>query len=131
MTDTVQEIAFRYAVDKVNHDQKILPRTRLMAQIERIPPHDSFYASKQGKRTWLISIFTSTNITKFRPGQGFKATQGQTFFHDFAHFPFVFSPFSGIWIFMGFFNFLPFFVKFFCVFFSFPRNNGTAFANCR
>ena len=49
MTDTVQEIAFRYAVDKVNHDQKILPRTRLMAQIERIPPHDSFYASKQGK----------------------------------------------------------------------------------
>ena len=104
MTDTVQEIAFRYAVDKVNHDQKILPRTRLMAQIERIPPHDSFYASKQGKRTWLISIFTSTNITKFRPGQGFKATQGQTFFHDFAHFPFVFSSFSG---FSNFFAFFP------------------------
>ena len=48
MTDTVQEIAFRYAVDKVNLDREVLPRTRLMAQIERIPPQDSFYASKQG-----------------------------------------------------------------------------------
>ena len=57
MTDTVQEIAFRYAVDKVNHDQKILPRTRLMAQIERIPPHDSFYASKQGKDLVTLEFF--------------------------------------------------------------------------
>ena len=49
MTDTVQEIAFRYAVDRVNLDRDILPRSRLTAQIERIPQQDSFYASKQGK----------------------------------------------------------------------------------
>ena len=49
MSDTVQEIAFRYAVDRVNLDRDILPRSRLTAQIERIPQQDSFYASKQGK----------------------------------------------------------------------------------
>ena len=49
MTDTVQEIAFRYAVDRVNLNRDILPRSRLTAQIERIPRQDSFYASKQGK----------------------------------------------------------------------------------
>ena len=48
MKDTVQEIAFRYAVDRVNLDREILPRSRLTAQIERIPQQDSFYASKQG-----------------------------------------------------------------------------------
>ena len=48
MTDTVQEIAFRYAVDRVNSDRDVLPRSRLTAQIERIPQQDSFYASKQG-----------------------------------------------------------------------------------
>ena len=48
MKDTVQEIAFRYAVDRVNTERDILPRSRLTAQIERIPQEDSFYASKQG-----------------------------------------------------------------------------------
>lgn len=50
MTDTVQEIAFRYAVDRVNSDRDVLPRSRLTAQIERIPQQDSFYASKQGSQ---------------------------------------------------------------------------------
>ena len=54
MSDTVQEIAFRYAVDRVNLDRDILPRSRLTAQIERIPQQDSFYASKQGKS--LVTI---------------------------------------------------------------------------
>ena len=48
MADTVQEIAFRYAVDRVNSNRDVLPRSRLTAQIERIPQQDSFYASKQG-----------------------------------------------------------------------------------
>ena len=48
MKDTVQEIAFRYAVDRVNSIREILPRSRLTAQIERLPQQDSFYASKQG-----------------------------------------------------------------------------------
>ena len=51
-SDTVQEIAFRYAVDRVNSDRDIMPRSRLTAQIERIREQDSFYASKQGKRAY-------------------------------------------------------------------------------
>ena len=57
MSDTVQEIAFRYAVDRVNLDRDILPRSRLTAQIERIPQQDSFYASKQGKS--LVKYYTT------------------------------------------------------------------------
>ena len=48
MKDTIQEIAFRYAVDRVNSEREVLPRSRLTAQIERIPQQDSFYVSKQG-----------------------------------------------------------------------------------
>ena len=48
MSDSDQEIAFRFAVDRVNSDRTVLPNTRLTAQIERIPHHDSFYAAKQG-----------------------------------------------------------------------------------
>ena len=56
MTDTVQEIAFRYAVDRVNVRSDILPRSRLTAQIERIPQQDSFYASKQGMYSNFIIL---------------------------------------------------------------------------
>ncbi|XP_023348175.1 glutamate receptor ionotropic, kainate 1, partial [Eurytemora carolleeae] len=42
-----QETAFRYAVERINHNKDILPKTRLSAQIEKIPPRDSFHASKR------------------------------------------------------------------------------------
>ncbi|KAF4521436.1 hypothetical protein B566_EDAN010593 [Ephemera danica] len=45
--DDRQEVAFRYAVDRINADRSILPRSRLSAQIERISPQDSFHASKR------------------------------------------------------------------------------------
>lgn len=45
--DDNQEIAFRYAVEKINADRSILPRSRLSAQIEKISPQDSFHASKR------------------------------------------------------------------------------------
>uniref|UniRef100_A0A182MR86 Receptor ligand binding region domain-containing protein n=1 Tax=Anopheles culicifacies TaxID=139723 RepID=A0A182MR86_9DIPT len=45
--DDHQEIAFRYAVEKINSDRTILPRSKLLAQIERISPQDSFLASKR------------------------------------------------------------------------------------
>lgn len=47
--DDKQEIAFRNAVEKINSDRTILPRSKLSAQIERISPQDSFHASKRGK----------------------------------------------------------------------------------
>ncbi|XP_066262969.1 glutamate receptor ionotropic, kainate 2 [Euwallacea similis] len=46
-TDDKQEIAFRYAIEKINSDRAILPRSKLQAQIEKIPPQDSFHASKK------------------------------------------------------------------------------------
>ena len=55
-SDTVQEIAFRYGVDRVNADREIMPRSRLTAQIERIREQDSFYASKQGKAVSICKI---------------------------------------------------------------------------
>lgn len=48
-SDDKQEIAFRYAIEKINSDRTILPRSKLQAQIEKIPPQDSFHASKKGK----------------------------------------------------------------------------------
>ncbi|KAK9686998.1 Receptor family ligand binding region [Popillia japonica] len=45
--DDRQELAFRYAVEKINNDRTILPRSKLSAQIERMSPQDSFHASKK------------------------------------------------------------------------------------
>ncbi|XP_018331081.1 glutamate receptor ionotropic, kainate 2 isoform X2 [Agrilus planipennis] len=45
--DDKQELAFKYAVDKINNDRTILPRSKLSAQIERMSPQDSFHASKK------------------------------------------------------------------------------------
>lgn len=58
--DDQQEIAFRYAVDKINADRSVLPRSKLLAQIERISPQDSFHASKRVchlLRTGVAAIF--------------------------------------------------------------------------
>lgn len=47
--DGILEMAFRSAVDRINSDKKILPRTKLVAQVERIEKGDSFSASKRSK----------------------------------------------------------------------------------
>ena len=48
-SDDKQEVAFRYAVEKINANRDILPKSRLSAQIEQIKPQDSFHASKRGE----------------------------------------------------------------------------------
>ncbi|XP_062531194.1 glutamate receptor ionotropic, kainate 2 isoform X4 [Bombyx mori] len=45
--DDKQEVAFRYAVERVNADRTLLPRAKLLAQVETISPQDSFHASKR------------------------------------------------------------------------------------
>ncbi|XP_068238713.1 glutamate receptor ionotropic, kainate 2-like isoform X2 [Palaemon carinicauda] len=45
--DIKQELAFRYAVDRVNHEKILGTRTKLRTIIEKIPPFDSFLASKR------------------------------------------------------------------------------------
>lgn len=57
--DNNQEIAFRYAVDKINLDRTILPRSKLTTQVEIISPQDSFHASKRGNVLYSYSAFTS------------------------------------------------------------------------
>lgn len=47
--DDTQEVAFRYAIERINSDRTLLPRARLSGQIEKISPQDSFRASKSGK----------------------------------------------------------------------------------
>ncbi|TDG50512.1 hypothetical protein AWZ03_003101 [Drosophila navojoa] len=46
-SDDHQELAFRQAVERINADRSILPRSKLVAQIERISPFDSFHAGKR------------------------------------------------------------------------------------
>jgi len=47
LSESKQEVAFRYAVERVNANRKVLPNSLLSAQIEKIPPQDSFHASKR------------------------------------------------------------------------------------
>lgn len=49
--DIDQELAFRYAVEKINLDKTVLPRSKLSAQIERVSSQDSFHASKRGNQS--------------------------------------------------------------------------------
>lgn len=45
-----QELTFRFAVEKINADRSlILPRSTLVAHVERIGREDSFHAHKKGK----------------------------------------------------------------------------------
>ena len=44
-----QELAFKYAVDRINRNDYILPNTMLLAEVRQVIKHDSFNASKEGK----------------------------------------------------------------------------------
>ncbi|KAK7026645.1 hypothetical protein SK128_015457 [Halocaridina rubra] len=58
--DERQELAFRYAVDRVNRDRSTLSRSMLRAQVEKLPADDSFHASKRVcmlLRTGVAAIF--------------------------------------------------------------------------
>ncbi|XP_030751455.1 glutamate receptor ionotropic, kainate 2-like isoform X5 [Sitophilus oryzae] len=44
------EVAFRYAVYKINRDKTLLPRTSLVYDIQYVPADDSFHASKKACR---------------------------------------------------------------------------------
>ncbi|XP_076271917.1 glutamate receptor ionotropic, kainate 2-like isoform X1 [Rhynchophorus ferrugineus] len=47
---SASEIAFRYAVYKINRDKTLLPRTSLVYDIQYVPSDDSFHASKKACR---------------------------------------------------------------------------------
>lgn len=43
------ELAFKYAVHKINRDRVILPKTTLVYDIQYVPREDSFHATKKGE----------------------------------------------------------------------------------
>ncbi|XP_022915885.1 glutamate receptor ionotropic, kainate 2-like isoform X9 [Onthophagus taurus] len=45
--DSTTELAFKYAVYKINKDKNLLPRTSLVYDIQYVPRDDSFHASKK------------------------------------------------------------------------------------
>ncbi|XP_067125926.1 glutamate receptor ionotropic, kainate 2 isoform X5 [Centruroides vittatus] len=45
--DSAVELAFKYAVYRINRDRNILPNTTLMYDIQHVPHDDSFHASKK------------------------------------------------------------------------------------
>lgn len=47
--DSSTELAFKYAVYRINKDKNILPKTTLIYDIQHVPIDDSFRASKKGK----------------------------------------------------------------------------------
>lgn len=44
------ESAFRQSLDRINENGRFLPNSNLLASVERLPPNDSFLASKRGNR---------------------------------------------------------------------------------
>ncbi|XP_045135922.1 glutamate receptor ionotropic, kainate 2-like isoform X2 [Portunus trituberculatus] len=63
--DERQEVAFRYAVDAINSDRTLLAHARLSAQIEVIPPNDSFRGSRK-----VCSLLKSGVAAIFGPQSG-------------------------------------------------------------
>ena len=61
----MQEVAFRYAVDRINSNRNVLPRSRLTSATERLAVDDSFLASKkvcQLFRNGVAAIFGSSSL---------------------------------------------------------------------
>ena len=49
--DSSAELAFKYAVYRINKDKNLLPNTTLVYDIQYVPRDDSFRTSKKGKLT--------------------------------------------------------------------------------
>jgi ionotropic kainate glutamate receptor 2 len=54
--DSSAELAFKYAVYRINKDKHILPRTTLVYDIQYVPRDDSFHASKKGRTRDTVQI---------------------------------------------------------------------------
>jgi len=45
------EVAFKYAIYRINKDSSILPNTTLLYDVQYVPRDDSFHTSKRGQCT--------------------------------------------------------------------------------
>lgn len=51
--DSSTELAFKYAVYRINKDRELLPNTTLVYDIQYVPRDDSFRTSKKGRYTFF------------------------------------------------------------------------------
>lgn len=51
--DSQTELAFKYAVYRINKDRNLLPDLTLIYDIQYVPRDDSFHASKKGKELFF------------------------------------------------------------------------------
>lgn len=63
--DGTSELAFKYAVYRINKDKSILPRTTLTYDIQYVPRDDSFRTTKKGK----LFAFNSSQLLPLSPPQ--------------------------------------------------------------
>ncbi|XP_049272503.1 uncharacterized protein LOC125758861 [Rhipicephalus sanguineus] len=66
--DREQELALRYAIDRINNNNAILPASRLRLLTQRLPPGHSFHAFKTVHHNVPHSfVGTITNTTHHTP----------------------------------------------------------------
>lgn len=70
------ELAFKYAVYRINRDRTLLPNATLLYDIQYIPSGDSFHASKKGKDIHIHFVLTSLYVV---------VVEQCYFFHFFTH----------------------------------------------
>lgn len=63
-SDPMPESAFRQSLERVNENGKFLPSSNLMSSVERIPPNDSYFASKRGS---ISGTFFSSSFSLYSP----------------------------------------------------------------
>ncbi len=51
-----QELAFHFAIDRINADRSILQSSTLVADVQRISDSDSFHGNKKGKKNTANDI---------------------------------------------------------------------------
>lgn len=54
--DSSTELAFKYAVYRINKDKTVLPKTTLVYDIQYVPKDDSFRTAKIGKYILLLVL---------------------------------------------------------------------------
>lgn len=67
--NTHYDLAFKFAVHKINKDQHILPKTTLIYDIQYVKTGDSFHANKQGNlvHPWFPEIDATRLADPFSP----------------------------------------------------------------
>ncbi|CAB3384932.1 Hypothetical predicted protein [Cloeon dipterum] len=64
--DSSTELAFKYAVYRINKEKTILPNTTLVYDIQYVPKDDSFRTSKKG--TWQARVWIARSGPRWLAG---------------------------------------------------------------